>query len=127
MAILLHKQPSESLVKHSLNNLSEANDKLWHRLQCRDLQSFNFEKNVSNGIYKFDYYSSVLNLGIQLDAYSFCFDETFNSDSLKAFTVSSKSIKVIKLTDYQIIIDMDQIVRFLKNELLIDYSDKLIA
>ena len=127
MAILLHKQPTESIVKHSLNNLSEANDKLWKRLNDEDLKVFNFKKNINSGVYKFDFYSNVLNFGIQLDAYSFCYDETFNTDGFKMLTVSSKSLKVIKLTDYQIIIDTDQVVRFLKNQLNLEYTDKMIA
>jgi len=127
MEILVHKNLLESTIKHSLNNMSEAKIKLSERLQSAELKIYNFKTNINDGVYHFDFYSDVLNLGIQLDGYSFCFDETFNSDSIKTFTVGCKSMRVIKITDYQIIIDMDQVVRYLKNEFIPKFEHKLIA
>ena len=127
MAILLHKNPVENVVKHSLNNMTEAKNKLWQRLSESELSVYNFQQNVKSGAYHFDFYSSELNLGIQLDAYSYCFEETYNSDQIKTFRVGYKSIKVVKLTDYQVMIDMDQVMRYLKFELSNKSLNKLIA
>lgn len=127
MAILLHKNPVEAVVKHSLNNMTEAKSKLWKRLSSSELSVFNFQENVKNGAYHFDFYSCELNLGIQLDGYSFCFNETYNSDQIKTFTVGYKSIKVVKLTDYQVIIDADEVMRFLKFEVVNKLVNKLTA
>jgi len=117
MSISLYKNSSESVIKHSLNNMGEAKKKLWKRLLQRELSEYNFIQNVTNDIYHFDFFSQKLNLGIQLDSYSYCFDETYNSDKIKTLNIAYKDIKVIKLTDYQIIIDTDQVIRHLKFEL----------
>ena len=127
MAILLRKNPVEAVVKHSLNNMTEAKNSLWQRLSQSELSAFNFQKNIKSGAYHFDFYSFELNLGIQLDAYSYCFEETYNSDQIKTFNVDYKSIKVVKLTDYQVMIDMDQVMRYLKFELSNKPLSKLIA
>lgn len=127
MAITIHEHSSESVVKHSLNNMNEAKSKFWQRLCKSELSVFNFQQNAKSGAYHFDFYSSELNLGIQLDGYSYCFDDTYNSDKIKTLQVGYKSIKVIKLTDYQVIIDLDQVMRYLKFELSNNALNKLIA
>ena len=127
MAILLHKNPVEAVVKHSLNNIEEAKNTLWQRLSLSGLSICNFQQNVKKGAYHFDFYSAELNFGIQLDAYSYCFDDTYNSDQIKTFTAGCKSIKVVKLTDYQVMIDMDQVMRYLKFELSSKSISRLTA
>ena len=126
MAILSSKNPV-NVIKHSLNNISEAKSKLWQRLSQSELSVYNFQLNKKIGKYQFDFYSEELNFGIQLDVYSYCFEDTYNSDQIKTFVIGHKSIKVVKLTDYQVIIDTDQIMRYLKFELLNKPSSKLIA
>lgn len=117
MVVSLHKNPSESIIKHSLNNMNEAKKKLWDRLSKSGLSKYDFMQNVTSDSYHFDFFSYKLNLGIQLDSYSYCFDETYNSDKIKTLHIAYKAIKVVKLTDYQIMIDMDQVIRYLKIEL----------
>jgi len=118
MVISLHKNSSESVIRHSLNNMVEAKKKLWERLSHSVLLKYDFTPNVTNEKYHFDFFSKKLNMGIQLDSYSYCFDETYNSDKIKTLNIGYKAIKVIKLTDYQVMIDMDQVVRYLKMELI---------
>lgn len=127
MAVSIHKRSSESIIKHSLNNMSEAKSKLWNRLKQSEFSKYDFQQNVKSGAYHFDLYSLKLNLGIQLDGYSYCFDDTYNYDKIKTLRVGYKSIKVIKLTDYQVMIDMDQVMRHLKYELSNKTITKLIA
>jgi len=112
-----------------LNHLSESLDKLWERLMfINQLHQLDFVRggNINNN--QFDFYSEQLNVGIVIDAYSYCYDEFYNQDDIKLFTVATPSIKVIKLTDYQILIDLDHVIRFMNAKVLKGFaSNKLIA
>jgi len=127
MAVPFYKNSSETVVKHSLNNMSEAKNILRKGLMKKGLSEYNFVENVKNGTYHFDFFCHKLNLGIQLDGYSYCFDEIYNSDQIKTFNIAYKGIKVVKITDYQVIIDMDEVLRYLKIEISNKSFTQLIA
>lgn len=114
--IPLYTPRTENTIKYTLNNLDASFKKLKERLVQPDLKEFEFNLNINLGNYRFDFYSSKLNFAIQIDTYMY--DDTFNADEIKLVNIAHKGIKVLKVSDYQVFIDLDEIIRFLKNTLI---------
>ncbi len=127
MAIALYQTPDELKVKHSLNTISEALIKLENRILKSELAFFDFKMNCAEKKYHFDFYSEKLRLGIQIEGYSYCYNETENHDEMKLVNISYLDIKVLKVSDYQVLIDADEVIRYLKNQLFLKIPGKLIA
>ena len=106
-------------VNYSLGNTFEAKELLFKRLSSvNESCAVCFKKDVRIGVYRFDFFCEELNLAINIDAISDNFDEFYNNDQIKTFRISHKSIRVMKVTDYQVLLDLDQVVRYLKNNYL---------
>ncbi len=127
MSIAVYHNPGELKVKHSLNNVSEALLVLENRILKSELAIFDFVLNTTKKNYHFDFFSEKLQLGIQIDGYSYCYEETENHDDMKLVTISYLGVKVLKVSDYQVLIDVDEVIRFLKQEFVLKRSHKLIA
>ncbi len=115
MNISLYNPSSETTIKHSLNNVSDSLIQLHQRLQKEVAFKSLFKINHKAGNYHFDFYAPSLRLAIQVDAHSYSYSDIYNSDQIKVMSISHKDITVIKISDYQILMDCDEIVRFIKN------------
>ena len=106
-------------INYSLGNTSEAKQLLFNKLlDLNDIYASNFKKDVRIGVYRFDFFCDEFNLAVNIDAISDNFDEFYNNDQIKSFSINQNSIRVLKVTDYQVLLDIDQITRCLKNKYL---------
>jgi len=110
-----HIQATENVIKHSLNNVSESLSELNQRISFESSLKGKFEINYKIDNYHFDFYAPSLKLGIQVDAFSFSYSDIFNTEKVKLLSISHKNIRVLKISDYQILADCDEVIRFLKN------------
>lgn len=105
---------NENIITHSLNNLELSRQKLEQRI-INEFGSFcEFVINHKLGNYTFDFYFSDFKLALQIDAYSYAYSNIFNVEKLKFFTIPHQQIRVLKISDYQILVDSDEIIRFLR-------------
>ena len=101
--------------KNFLNTLDQAREKFKDRLFTnRDMNVYNFEDNVLKHKHKFDFYSNDLNLAIKLENNFSHFDEFDNPLGMKEFYLEKINLKVLKVSDYQVLVDLDQVIRFIK-------------
>lgn len=110
--IALHRPISEKIIRHSLNNSLMVLDHLSENLIQK---GYEFIRNHQIGNYKFDFYFPESKQAIEVDSYAHEFSEIYNQDTSKVLQIHSLGIKVIKLTDHQILIDIDEVFRLLKN------------
>ncbi len=115
MNIAPHTQPKENLIKHSLNNIDESVSVLKKKLFFEKKFVNKFKTNYSLGNYHFDFYFEELRLGIQIDALSYSYSNIYNNDSTKLMSIPHKNMMALKVSDYQVLVDSDEIIRFLKN------------
>jgi len=99
----------------SLNTTDQSKEILKTRLlKSDDMRVYNFEEHMFNPIFKFDFYSPSLQIAIQLVDSLDYYDEFDNPLSIKGFYYENINLKVIKVTDYQVMIDLEQVIRFIK-------------
>ncbi|WP_010520367.1 DUF559 domain-containing protein [Aquimarina agarivorans] len=101
-------------IKYALNSLSEASVKLENRIKASELADFDIKKNSEIDIFNFDFFSEKLKLGIQLGSFSFTNDDLESNEEMKLVHIPKLGLQVLKVSDYQVLIDSDQIIRYLK-------------
>ncbi|MEW7277266.1 DUF559 domain-containing protein [Aquimarina sp. 2201CG1-2-11] len=111
--IPLFQKTSEHVIRHSLDNSINAIDQLHQTLIEK---GFKFLRNKTISNYKFDFYCPESKTAIEIDSYAHEFSDIYNLDAPKKFSIASLGITVLKFTDYQILTDIEEIVRALKNQ-----------
>ncbi len=112
--IPLYQKVSEKIIRHSLNNTINAIDKLNDELNEK---GYRFLKDQTIGLYNFNFYCPNLRIAIEIDGYAHEFLDIHNQDAPKKLHISSLGITVLRFTDYQVLVDMDEIFRTLKNQI----------
>ncbi|MEW7290817.1 endonuclease domain-containing protein [Aquimarina sp. 2304DJ70-9] len=113
-SIPLYQKVSEEVVRHSLNNTTRAIDILEQELNKK---GYHFVLNQKIGHYNFNFYCPKLRVAIEIDGYAHEFLDIHNQDAPKKLFISSLGITVLRFTDYQIFVDMDEVFRILKNHI----------
>ncbi len=112
--IPLHQKVPEEVIRHSLNNTSKAITLLEHELYNK---GYHFIKNQKIGSYNFNFYCPKLRIAIEIDGYAHEFSDIHNQDAPKKLSISSLAITVLRFTDYQVLIDLDEVFRILKSQI----------
>ncbi|WP_459210749.1 endonuclease domain-containing protein [Aquimarina rhabdastrellae] len=110
-SIILRQPVAEKVIRHSLNNSFMAIDKLAQQLTSR---GYHFHRDQNIGNYTFDFYCPKYKLAIEVDTYAHEYDDIYNKDDFKFLKIHSLNITVLRVTDYQILIDTDEIFRHIK-------------
>ncbi|WP_025741195.1 endonuclease domain-containing protein [Aquimarina pacifica] len=116
-----YQKVSETIIRHSLDNSIATIDYLYQKLTEK---GFHFSRNQTIGNYTFDFYCSGLKIAIDIDGYAHEFSDVYNLDAPKKLIISSLGITVLKFTDYQILTDIEEIIRTIKNQIKTS-SDKV--
>ncbi|WP_010179738.1 hypothetical protein [Aquimarina agarilytica] len=127
MSVALCPNPVELKVKHSLNNVSEALVKLENRIGKSELAIYDFKKNNIHLKSQFDLFSEELQLGIRVKAYSCFFEETENQAQIELNNSSCLGVRELVVSDYQVIIDADEVIRYLKCQLFLKTKRQMNA
>ncbi len=109
--IMLHQPSPEKVIRHSLNSSYMSTEKLFHQLKAK---GYDFIRDQKIGNYTFDFYCPTYKLAIEVDSYAHEYDDVYNKDDFKVLKINSLNITVLRITDYQILIDSDEIFRYLR-------------
>ncbi len=112
--IPVHQKLPEKVIRHSLNNTLNATQILQQELTKR---GHHFLVAQKIGRYNFDFYCPKLNIAIEIDGYANGFLDVHNQDASKKLYIASLGITVLRFTDYQVLVDLDEIFRTLKNQI----------
>ncbi|MBQ0735115.1 endonuclease domain-containing protein [Aquimarina celericrescens] len=111
--IPLYKKVPEKVIKHSLNNTITSIDVLTTKLKEK---GYHFLRNQHINRYLFNFYCPNLKIAIEIDGYAHEFKDIHNLDAPKKLYISSLGITVLRFTDYQVLVDIDEIFRAIKNQ-----------
>ncbi|OED39585.1 hypothetical protein AB832_03940 [Flavobacteriaceae bacterium (ex Bugula neritina AB1)] len=111
--IILHRPKSEKIIRYSLNNSISITEELQKKLIEKGYQ---FIRNYEIGNYSFDFYCPQLKIAIEIDGYAHEFSDVYNNDGPKKLYVQSLGIVVLKFTDYQILVDIEDVFRRVKHQ-----------
>lgn len=112
--IPLYQKVSEKIIRHSLDNSITAVDQLHQKFIQK---GFHFLRNQVINNYTFNFYCSTLKIAIEIDSYSHEYSDIHNLDAPKKLYISSLGITVLRFTDYQILTDIEEISRTIKNQI----------
>ncbi|MHA7056126.1 endonuclease domain-containing protein [Aquimarina sp. M1] len=109
--IPVHQPESENIIRYSLNNSIPATEKLYTTLKDK---GYFFNRNHCINNYTFDFYSPQLKIAIEVDGYAHEFTDVYSQDEPKKLHIDSLGITVLRFTDYQILVDIEEVIRTLK-------------
>jgi len=112
--IVLHQPESEKIIRHSLNNSIPATEKLYQSLREKE---YHFKRNYTINNYVFDFYCPTLKIALEIDGYAHEFSEVYSKDAPKKLFIHSLGVTVLRFTDYQILVDIEEIFRALKHQI----------
>lgn len=121
--VSLHQPLSEKIIRHSLDNSIPVINQLHQKLSTK---GYHFLRNKKIGNYNFDFYCPKLKIAIEIDAYTHEFSDVYNKDGAKKLHIQSLGILVLRFTDYQILVDTDEIFRALNNQIKVRAKLSLI-
>ncbi|WP_378182135.1 DUF559 domain-containing protein [Aquimarina sp. SS2-1] len=122
--IILHQPESEKIIRYSLNNAIPATDELHKTLSEKGLH---FARNYKLYNYTFDFYSPLLKIAIEIDGYAHEFSDVYSKDAPKKLYIHSLGITVLRFTDYQILVDIEEIIRTLKHQIKLIKRKKYVV
>lgn len=105
---------SEKIIRHVLTNASQAISFLEHHLKAK---GFTFQRDFEIDNYHFDFFNPQYNVAIEIDGYINESYDVFNTDQFKKLNIHSLGISVFRFTDYQILTDIDEVIRAIKNHI----------
>ncbi|MDH7445282.1 endonuclease domain-containing protein [Aquimarina sp. 2201CG14-23] len=112
--IVLHQPESEKIIRYSLNNSIPVAEELFQKLTEK---GYNFLRNHRINNYSFDFYCPSLKIAIEIDGYAHEFSDVHNQDAPKKLHIHSLGITVLRFTDHQILVDIEEVFRALKHQI----------
>ncbi|WP_299214718.1 DUF559 domain-containing protein [uncultured Aquimarina sp.] len=122
--IVLHRPESEKTIRYSLNNSIPATEELYKRLIEK---GFLFKRNHKIHNYTFDFYCPSLKIALEIDGYAHEFSEVYSQDTPKKLHIHSLGITVLRFTDYQILVDIEEIFRALKHQIKLSNRSRYVV
>ena len=105
---------SEKIIRHVLTNASQAISFLEMNLIAK---GFIFQRDYEIGNYCFDFFNPQYKIAIEIDGYINESYDVFNTDQFKKLNIHSLGISVFRFTDYQILTDIEEVIRAIKNHI----------
>ncbi len=112
--IPLYQKVSEKVIRHTLNNTIHTINTFDEELRRK---GYCFLRNQKIDRYQFNFYCPKLKIAIEIDGYAHEFTDIHNLDAPKKLHISSLGITVLRFTDYQVLVDPEEIFRTLKNQI----------
>ncbi len=122
--IVLHQPESEKVIRYSLNNSIPATEELYKRFIEK---GFFFDRNYKINNYTFDFYAPLLKIAIEIDGYAHEFSDVLSQDEPKTLYIQSLGITVLKFTDYQILVDIEEIIRAVKHQIKLSRQSQYVV
>lgn len=121
--IIIHQPESEKTIRYSLNNSIQATEKLYQKVIEK---GFYFIQNHTILNYTFDLYCPSLKIAIEIDGYAHEFEDVYSQDAPKKLHIHSLGITVLRFTDYQILVDIEEVLRAIKHQIKLNKNTYVV-
>jgi len=105
----------KELARQLRNNSTKAEIKLWTYLRRNQIYNYDFHRQKPIDEYIVDFFCNKLKLAIECDGYSHEILEVFEKDVKKTKRLNDLGIYVLRFSDYQIINDIDNVLRAIED------------
>ena len=108
----------KELARQLRNNSTKSEIKLWQKLKRGQMYGYDFHRQKPIDNYIVDFFCNKLQLAIELDGYSHEILEVWEKDKVKTKKLNDLDIRVLRFSDYQVMNDMDNILRTIEDYIL---------
>ena len=100
------------------NNSTKSEIRLWQKLKRNQMHGYDFHRQKPIDEYIVDFFCNKLQLAIECDGYSHEILEVWEKDVKKTNRLNTLGIEVLRFSDYQIMNDMDNVLRSIEDHIL---------
>ncbi|MCB0462536.1 MAG: endonuclease domain-containing protein [Flavobacteriaceae bacterium] len=108
----------KELARQLRNNSTKAEIKLWTFLRRNQMYGYDFHRQKPIDQYIVDFFCNKLQLAIECDGYSHEILEVYEKDLKKTIRLKDLGIHVLRFSDYQIMNDIENVLRFIEDYIL---------
>lgn len=109
--IIPYNPKLKALARELRNNSTKAEIILWLKLKNKQMYGYDFHRQKPIANYILDFFCHELMLGIEVDGYSHELLEVFHKDVKKTAEMEKNGITVLRFSDYQVLRDMENVLR----------------
>ncbi len=108
----------KELARQLRNNSTKSEIQLWQKLKRNQMHGYDFHRQKPIDEYIVDFFCNKLKLAIECDGYSHEILEVWEKDVKKTNRLNTLGIEVLRFSDYQIMNDMDNVLRSIEDHIL---------
>lgn len=108
----------KELARQLRNNSTKSEIRLWQKLKGYQMYGYDFHRQKPIDNYIVDFFCNKLQLAIECDGYSHEILEVWEKDVKKTSRLNELGISVLRFSDYQIMNDMDNVLRTIEDYIL---------
>lgn len=108
----------KELARQLRNNSTKSEIRLWQKLKRNQMHGYDFHRQKPIDEYIVDFFCNKLQLAIECDGYSHEILEVWEKDVKKTNRLNTLGIEVLRFSDYQIMNDMDNVLRSIEDHIL---------
>ncbi|PKA82566.1 very-short-patch-repair endonuclease [Ulvibacter sp. MAR_2010_11] len=109
----------KELARQLRNNATKSEIRLWYYLKGDKRYGYDFHRQKPIDQYIDDFFCNKLQLAIECDGYSHEIVEVYEKDIVKTRKLNDLGIHVLRFSDFQIMNDIDTILRAIEDYILI--------
>lgn len=109
--IIPYNPKLKMLARELRNNATKAEIFLWLKLKGKQIFGYDFHRQKPIDNYILDFFCHELMLGIEVDGYSHTLIEIQEKDTIKENKMNKLGITILRFSDYQVINDMENVIR----------------
>ena len=109
--IIPYNPKLKELARQLRNNSTFTEILLWQKLKRKQMYGYDFHRQKPINNYILDFFCHELMLGIEVDGYSHNLIEVFQKDVKKIKKMDELNISILRFSDYQILNEMDNVLR----------------
>ncbi len=108
----------KELARQLRNNSTKSEIRLWQKLKRNQFHGYDFHRQKPIDEYIVDFFCNKLQLAIECDGYSHEILEVWEKDVKKTNKLNTLGIQVLRFSDYQIMKNMDNVLRSIEDHIL---------
>ena len=116
--IIKYNPKLKELARKLRNNSTKSEIALWQKLKRNQMYGYDFHRQKPINEFIVDFFCNKLQLAIECDGYSHQILEVWEKDKNKTKILNSLGIRVLRFSDYQIMNDMDNVLRSIEDYIL---------
>ena len=116
--IIKYNPKLKELARQLRNNSTKSEIRLWQKLKRNQMYGYDFHRQKPINEFIVDFFCNKLQLAIECDGYSHELLEVWEKDKKKANILNTLEIHVLRFSDYQIMNDMENVLRAIEDYIL---------